>query len=153
MRGYTRACSAIGDADKVVVLDTGALLAGLQLRLPGRAVATDLVVEEVKDEQSVLLLERSIEARKLEVLTPDPAYVEKAVTLAESAGTVNRLSRADLSVIGVALELRDCGKEVLVASDDYSVQLTAIAANLSVIPVRYRGVKEAGRRTPSGQSR
>lgn len=153
MKGSTPACSAIGDADRVVVLDTGALLAGLQLRLPGRAVATELVIDEVKDEQSRTLLERSIEAQKLVVLSPDPAYVSDAIAYARSAGTAGRLSRADLSVIGMALELRGCGKEVVVATDDYAVQLTAVAAGLPVIPVRYPGVREARRRTPSGQSK
>ncbi len=152
MKGSTHVCSAIGDLRSVVVLDTGALLAGLQLRLPGPSLTTDLVVSEVRDPESTALLERSLEAGKLSVISPNPAYIEEAVRLARSAGTLARLSRADLSVIGAALEIRDCGKEVFVASDDYSVQLTAVAANIGVVPVRYRGVSEARRQGPSGRS-
>ncbi|MGC9209858.1 MAG: NOB1 family endonuclease [Acidilobus sp.] len=147
MNASTPACSAIGDKE-VAVLDTGALIAGLQLRLPMPCFTTPLVVDEVKDEESRELLERSIEVGKLRVVDPERQYLEAASGAARIAGTLSRLSRADLSVVALALEFAGCRKRVIVASDDYSVQLTCLRAGVEVLPVRYRGVKEARSRRP-----
>ncbi|MCI4459725.1 MAG: hypothetical protein JHC13_02330 [Acidilobus sp.] len=152
MRGSSRACSAIGDVEGVVVLDAGALFAGVQLRLP-LSVTTSLVVDEVRDEGSRTDLERALEAGKLLVIDPEQEFIEEAIGVARSARTLERLSRADLGVIALALEVRGCGKKVAVASDDYAVQVTALRAGLEVIPVRYRGVREAKRHNPLGQSK
>ncbi|MFP3286031.1 MAG: hypothetical protein RXP86_02080 [Acidilobus sp.] len=152
MRGSSRACSAIGDIERIAVLDAGAIFAGVQLRLP-LSITTSVVMNEVKDEDSRANLERALEAGKLLVVDPGQEFIEEAIGVARLAGTLDKLSKADLGVIALALEMRGCKKEVAVASDDYAVQVTALRAGLEVIPVRYRGIREAKRHNPLGQSK
>ncbi|MGC9071579.1 MAG: hypothetical protein ACP5HK_02640 [Acidilobus sp.] len=154
MRDSTPVCSATGEQGNVTVtvLDTGALIAGLQLRLPMPSFTTQHVMNEVKDRQSRELLKRSLEAGKLIVLDPGSVFLRLAADAARSAGTLERLSEADISVIALALAFASCGKKVVVATDDYSVQMTSLSAGLEVLPVRYRGVREARRRPPANQN-
>ncbi len=129
------------EAKKVLVLDTGAILAGIPLVAPLKCYTTSSVVGEVRDSESRMVLEKSLESRRLEVLEPSSHYVEKAVELARRAGTLRYLSNADIEVIALALEIKAKGMEVIVASDDYRVQETLAKAGIEFLRVRYRGIK------------
>lgn len=133
----------MGCGGLVVVDDTGALMAGLPLRLPAVHVAPSLVVSEVRDRESRDLLERMIEYGRLEVEDPSPRALERARRAARQAGVLGRLSEADLAVLALALEyLERCG-ESAAATDDYALQLALARAGVRVVRVRYRGVREA----------
>lgn len=128
----------------MVVNDTGALMAGLPLRLPARHVAPEVVVEEVRDRESRELLERMIDYGRLEVEDPSQDALEKARRVAKRAGVLGKLSGADLAVLALAIEyLERCG-ESAAATDDYALQLALTRAGVRVIRVRYRGIREAG---------
>lgn len=126
---------------KVLVLDTGAILAGVPLVAPLKCYTTASVVSEVRDSESRAVLEKLLESRRLEVLEPSGYYVEKAVETARKAGTLRHLSNVDLKVIALALELKAGGVEVIVASDDYRVQETIAKAGIEFLRVRYKGIR------------
>ncbi len=133
----------MGCRPHVVVNDTGALMAGLPLRLPARHVAPSAVMEEVRDRESRELLERMIEYGRLEVEDPPPRALEEARAAARRAGVLGKLSEADMAVLALALEyLVRCG-ESSAATDDYALQLALAKAGVKVVRVRYRGVREA----------
>ncbi|MFP3080047.1 MAG: hypothetical protein RXN88_00890 [Acidilobus sp.] len=142
MRGSSPACSATGSSSSVAVLDTGALIASLQLRLPLTCVTTPQVYDEVKDEESRSSLELSLSLHKLIIVAPSQDFLEAALREAGSADVAGRLSKADLSVLALALELAACGKEAFIATDDYSLQAAAAKAGIKVIRVRYAGIRE-----------
>jgi len=141
MSASTQGSSPTG---KVVVLDTGAILAGVPLATPLKCYTIVEVVEEVRDSESRAVLERAVEAGRVEVVEPSSSYVRVAESLARRAGTLGYLSSTDLKVIALAVELKDKGLEVVIASDDYKVQRTALEASIEVLRVRYRGVREIG---------
>lgn len=141
-RGSSPACSAIGKGVSAAVLDTAALLASVQLHLPLTCVTTEEVYDEVRDEESRAALDLSAGAGKLLVITPSAESRSKALEYARAAGVLGKLSAADLSVLSLAIELRDCGNRVSVVTDDYALQLASVHAGLDVVRVRYRGIKE-----------
>lgn len=141
-RGSSPACSAIGKGVSVAVLDTGALLASVQLHLPLTCVTTEEVYSEVKDEESRKALDLSTDTGKLLVIAPSAESRNKAMEYAREVGVLGKLSAADLSVLSLAVELRDCGNRVSVVTDDYALQLASVHAGLDVVRVRYRGIKE-----------
>ncbi len=126
----------------IVVNDTGALMAGLPLRLPARHVAPSTVVEEVRDRESRELLERMIEYGRLEVEDPSPQALRKARVMARRAGVLERLSDADIAVLALALEYMDKCGESAAATDDYALQLALARAGVRIIRIRYRGIRE-----------
>ena len=127
---------------RIVVNDTGALMAGLPLRLPARHVAPSTVVEEVRDRESRELLERMIEYGRLEVEDPSPQALKRARLTARRAGVLERLSDADIAVLALALEYMDKCGESAAATDDYALQLALARAGVRIIRIRYRGIRE-----------
>ncbi len=142
MRGSTRGSSPTGSR---LVMDTGAIMAGLPLRIPGRHATTPSVVGEVRDRDSRRMLEECLAYGRLEVLEPSPATVEEAARIARRAGVLGKLSKTDLEVLALALELR-----APVATDDYALQLAASEAGVGFVRIRYRGIREAGSRGGRG---
>ena len=151
MTGSSLDCSATGNP--VAALDTGALLAALQLRLPMSSVTTPSALGEVRDLESRAIVESSLEMGRLVIMEPSEDDIARALAAARQGGVEGKLSRTDLEVLALALGLRDrCGKEVYLATDDYALQKAALAARLKVLPVRYRGIRELrGGASPSGQ--
>jgi rRNA maturation endonuclease Nob1 len=132
-------CSPTG---KVIVDDASAFFAGLPLSLPLKHITTSLVVNEIKDVESKKVLERSIELGRVVIIDPSPDYIKRAEDVAKSAGTLRKLSKTDISVLALALQLSaETNCKVYVATDDYALQHTLIKAHLSIIRVRYRGIK------------
>jgi rRNA maturation endonuclease Nob1 len=123
-----------------VVNDTGAIISGLPLRLPAKHYTTTLVVKEVKDKESRELLNRMLEIGRLEILDPSEKFVRKALVVAKKAKVHKKLSEADVSVLALALELTLRYDSVLVATDDYALQIAARTAGLEIIRIRYRGI-------------
>lgn len=146
MSAYSRGSSHTGSLEllqRIVVDDTGAILAGLPLSLPAQHYTTPQVVEEVRDRDSKAVLETALESGRLEVLEPPNQALSEARRVAVRAGVSGRLSPTDLSVLALALHLtRECGCEVLVATDDYALQLAAKRSGLGVVRIRYPGVRE-----------
>jgi len=141
MRGSTRGSSHTGSGPRVrLVMDTGAIMAGLPLSLPGRHATTPRVVGEVRDRESRRILEDSISYGRLEVLEPSGDSIKRARRAARRAGVLGRLSETDIEVLALAIELG-----APVATDDYALQLASMEAGVGFVRVRYRGVRRGSR--------
>ncbi len=129
---------------KVIVADTGAIIAGLPLRLPLPHFSPPSVVEEVRDLESKNILEESLNLGRLKVVKPSNEYIKKAIGLATKSGTFKKLSSTDIELIALALYLKtEQNVEVVVATDDYSIQYTLLKSdlNIKILRIRYRGVR------------
>ncbi len=127
----------------IIVNDTGAILAGLPLSLPAKHVTTEQVVSEVIDRESRQLLSTMIETQRLNVLGTDSSSLMKAKILAKKSRRLIKLSETDLSVLALALTIREQCPEsrVLVATDDYTLQEAVRIAGLEFITIRYKGIR------------
>lgn len=129
--------------ERVLVLDTAAFLAGLQLHIYGhRLVTVPRVIEEVKDEASVRGLEMALTVNRVEVVEPKKEYREQARSIAKDVGSLTKLSETDLDVLALALQLRDVGCRVVVVTDDYSLQNTVALIGIEFQPVKSTGIKK-----------
>ncbi|BDB99043.1 NOB1 family endonuclease [Saccharolobus caldissimus] len=113
-----------------IVFDTSAFLAGLQLSL-NRVYTTQEVIDEIKDNSSRFNLEISISTGKVIVMKPSPNS-NKIVNKTLEKLNERRLSRTDISVIALALDLRPS----IVFTDDLSVQNV-----LKYLGIQYSSVK------------
>lgn len=127
----------------IYVLDAAALFASYQLMLPhnSKAVTTKEVVEEVRDLGSRASLELSLSAGKLVVVEVPNEFLVEAVRVVRDLGEFSKLSKADISLTALMIMLvRVCGVDVLVVTDDYSIQNIATYLGLKVLGVKRRTI-------------
>ena len=127
---------------RIFVHDASGIFAGVPLSLPGKHYTTPKIIEEIRDEYSKRILELALVSNKLEVVGPPKKAVEEVAKKAGEIGELNRLSGADISVLALAYWFKRKGYEVILVSDDYSVQNTALYLNLVFMAVKTIGIKE-----------
>jgi rRNA maturation endonuclease Nob1 len=120
------------------VLDAGAFYAGIPFLSSGRYCTTQSVFDEVKHiKKSLGVIGALLEAGSLHVINPDKDSVEKAKAAAKKTGDYAKLSRADFSVIALALQLK-----IALLTDDYGVANVATALMIPVQSSSSKGMKE-----------
>ncbi len=139
MNASTLDCSPTG---RVVIADTGAIITGVIRYIPGVIYTPSHVLDEVRDEASKRVLEEATQAGRLRpVVSISSTSLEEALDAARRAGTMGKLSEADIHVIGLAIEARKRGCRPIVATDDYALQYTLKKIGIPYTGVRYRGVR------------
>lgn len=122
------------------VFDTAAFLSALQLYMyMGEIVTTPSVIEEVKDSESVSRLGTALAIGRINVRTPSPRHIARAKDTANRMGLLEKLSKADIEVLALALELKDEGFRPIVFTDDYDIQTI-----LKFIGIEFRSIKNLG---------
>ena len=117
------------------ILDATSFYAGIPFASPDVSYTTPLVLEEVKHiKKSHGALAALIDTDRLRIIEPDKKFTEIVLRKAEETGDYQGLSREDVSVIALCLQL---GGELL--TDDYAVTNVAKHMNLKVLPVMTGG--------------
>lgn len=89
--------------------------------LGGNFVTSPLIVDELRDLRSRHLAENALQNKLLFLQEPSPKNVERIQALASEHG-FQKLSKADVSLLALALDLKGQKKEFVLVTDDYSVQ-------------------------------
>ncbi len=118
---------------RVYVLDTTAILA-VQLE-PGPAEL--LTVQEVVDEVvygglAPQRLATAIAKNIVKIKKPSKQSIEKVFEAARRTGDLPKLSKADINLLAAAMDMLSEGFKVVVLSDDYNLQNTALKLGLEV---------------------
>ncbi len=105
------------------LIDSSAVLNdfGFEFRPEHKYITTPLIINEFRDMRSRNLMENALQQGLLSIGDPKKEtinYVED--TVAEKGFT--RLSRPDLSLIALALDLKKQAREFLLVTDDFSIQ-------------------------------
>jgi UPF0271 protein len=124
---------------KGYVLDSSALFYGKDVPAGFECVITPGVVRELEKEEMGERLELLL-ATRIRVVSPSERSVKKVAEKAKETGDVRRLSRTDVEVVALALEL---GYELI--SDDYSVQNVARVLGVPCRGMEQRGIREVFR--------
>lgn len=127
-------------SERQVVLDSSAFIAGYEPEdSKGKHYTVPEVVQELRDEITLVRTQAAIDSKRLTVENPRPEFVEKVRNVAAELGESSALSRADISVISLALQLKESGRPVTLLSGDYSVQNMALRLN-----VKYNALSTLG---------
>jgi len=131
--------------NRVVVLDTCAFIMDYD---PLAITEEQYTVPQVMDELSPnsigrLRLRIGVDQGRIKLRTPRSEYVKKVEDYSMKMGDHLRLSSVDKLVLALALELESEGGNVLLLSDDYSVQNVADSlgmehSSLTTLGIRYR---------------
>lgn len=112
---------------RVIVLDTSAFLAGFD---PFSIIEEQYTVQMVREEitgrsMPWLRFKTAVESGKLKVRQPAAFFSEQIKASANTVGDAFFLSKTDVQVLALALELKAQGYSPLIATDDYSMQNVA----------------------------
>ncbi len=118
--------------EKVYVLDSSAFICGFS-EIP--SVTIKDVREELKRE-SVYRFEVMV-GKGMAVVSPSKESIDRIIKKAKESGDIDDLSKVDLKLIAVALEI-----DGVLVTDDYSMQNVAKMAGIDVKTIRYQGIDE-----------
>ncbi|HVL46972.1 MAG TPA: NOB1 family endonuclease [Candidatus Thermoplasmatota archaeon] len=124
--------------DAPLVLDTSALLSGRPVRLAGATYVPPEVLDEMRRPGASARNLEYLLAAGLAVRAATPGALAAARAAAERTGDLPRLSRADLAVLALAVDLG-----ARIATDDYRVQNVAVALGIAHEGRAERGITEA----------
>ena len=129
--------------NRIIVLDTSALLAGFDpFSLTEEQVTTPLVEEEMKRNSMILTRFRmAIEAGKLKVRAPSESFTKKVRVSSSKVGDSYLLSETDIELLALAMELKEGGYNPQLITDDYSIQNVATQLGIEFLALATFGIK------------
>lgn len=109
---------------RVFVLDTSAFILGFDVAdNKAESYTVPPVRDEIKrGEYNKLRFDNAVRNGRLEVVSPEPEYVDEVRRAIAEMGEVGVLSEPDSQLLALGLQLRAEGLEPVIVSDDYSVQ-------------------------------
>jgi len=102
-------------------------------------VTTPFIEEELKSLPSKMDFYRA-SSMNLHIMLPKREYFEKVKKLSDK--TKHKLTNADISIIALSLEFKEKNKNVVLVSDDYSVQDLASRLSIDVLSLTKPKIKE-----------
>ena len=123
------------------ILDASAFYAGIPFGSLEEHHTTPEVFDEVQHiKKNHDALETLIQTKRLMIRNPEDEYVKIIKNKAGESGDIQELSKEDISILALCLELQ--GELV---SDDFAVSNVASNLGIKVSSVMTNGIKDAGR--------
>ena len=123
------------------ILDASAFYAGIPFGSLEEHHTTPLVFDEVQHiKKNHDVLETLIQTKRLMVREPESKFVEQIKKKAKESGDIQELSKEDVSILALCLELQ--GELV---TDDYAVSNVASNLGIKVSAIMTSGIKNVGK--------
>jgi UPF0271 protein len=120
------------------VLDASAFYAGIPFASQEKSYTTSVVFDEIKHiKKNHDALKVLLETKRLEIFDPEQEYITKVSSRIKEIGDFQNLSKGDISVIALCLQL-----DGELVTDDFAVSNTAKQLNLKVISIMTKGISE-----------
>ena len=99
------------------ILDASAFYAGIPFGSSNDCYTTSLVYDEIKHiKKNQEVLETLLETNRLKIRDPDKKYTETAIKVAKNTGDYQQMSKQDLSIIALCIDLKG---EII--TDDFAI--------------------------------
>jgi len=126
---------------KVYVVDTSAILSGKHLPTDSSILVTTPGVDSElqpggKDYRRYSFLKE----QGLEIRSPSPEAIQQVKKIATSTGDNTRVSSTDVEVLALAYDFLQSAKDVVLLTDDYSMQNLADALHISYLSMSQKGI-------------
>ncbi len=133
----------IGKGDCLLVLDTSAFVAGFDpLSIAGDKYIVPLVEQEIiGNSMASVRIKAALENGRLRIIDPRGSFVDRVKRSASEVGDKFLMSDTDIQVLAGALELKQKGRNVMILTDDYSMQNVADAVGLGFCSLATFGIK------------
>jgi len=129
---------------KVLVLDTSAFIMGLDpLGLEDETYSVPDVAEELRDQTGPSYrLSVSSSSGRMKIQSPTSDSLREVVNHAKLLGDRLVLSKADSSILALAVDLKKSGKAPIIVSDDYAVQNVAEGMGIGYQSLSSLGIRQ-----------
>ena len=123
------------------ILDASAFYAGVPFRSSDDCYTTSLVYDEIKHiKKNHDALGTLLETNRLKIKEPNIKSTESAVKASKNTGDFPQLSKQDISIIALCIEMNG---EII--SDDFAISNVVKNLDLKVSPVMTKGIKDVGK--------
>ena len=131
------------DDNKVIIIDTAVILHGVSFsRKDVIAAVSEEVIEEVRSTVPKLRLDQFLSNDLVQIRASTADSLKKAKNAATKTGDLPNLSKADLSVIALAIEHDMLGMNTVVYTGDYAVQNVMKSLGINFKSVLNDGIKK-----------
>ena len=126
---------------KIYILDTSAILSGKPINLNNaELVTTHGISDELTPGGRDYKYLQFLKEKGLNLNSPSKDSIEKIKAISKETGDLNRLSDEDIELLALSLDIsRKDDKEVIILTDDYSIQNVANALN-----IRFESMSQSG---------
>jgi len=126
------------------VVDTSALLVdnAVQYLQGYHCFTVPKVIEEVKTLRHKAGVEVLLDAKVLDVVEVARDCLREVVEVARKSGDITSLSKTDLEVLALALQLKRQGRDLVLITDDYTVQNLASRLKIRCRSIRVKGIEK-----------
>jgi len=123
------------------ILDASAFYAGVPFRSSNDYYTTSLVYDEIRHiKKNHGALEILLETNRLKIRESDRESTEVAIKAAKDTGDFQQLSKQDISIIALCIEMNG---EII--SDDFAISNVAKNLGLKISPIMTQGIKDVGK--------
>jgi len=123
------------------ILDASAFYAGVPFRSSSVYHTTSLVYDEIRHiKKNHGALEILLETNRLKIREPDKESTEAAVKAAKDTGDFPQLTKQDISIIALCIEMNG---EII--SDDFAISNVVKNLGLKISPIMTQGIKDVGK--------
>ncbi len=123
------------------ILDASAFYAGVPFRSSNDCYTTSLVYDEIRHiKKDYGALGTLLETNRMKIREPDKESTDAAITASKDTGDFPQLSRQDISIIALCIEMKG---EII--SDDFAILNVAKNLGLKISPIMTQGIKDVGK--------
>ncbi|GFN42347.1 MAG: nucleotide binding protein [Marine Group I thaumarchaeote] len=122
------------------ILDASAFYAGMPFSTTDEFFTTSLIFDEIKHiKKNHDAIGTLMETKRLKISDPDAEFVDKIKVASKKTGDFNQLSKQDISVIALCLQMNG---EII--TDDFAISNVAKNLNLKVSSLMTSGINDVG---------
>jgi len=127
---------------RIFILDTSAILSGKPINLDNATMLTTPgISKELKPGGRDYRSYQFLIERGLTIQSPSNVSIDKVKFISSKTGDKNRLSKTDTEILALALDKsEDIKKEVVILTDDYSIQNVAHVLNIKFESISQLGI-------------
>ncbi len=129
---------------KAIVMDTSTLIRSLSTLLSDKTIipdngesihlfTTESVINEVKNRSSKVALQAMLS--KISIISPSKPALRIVEKEAEKLGVLGKLSKTDLDVIALAVDISNKYASVYIASEDFALQNVSASLGFKIIAI------------------
>jgi len=119
---------------KIYVIDTSAILSGIPINFnDAEMVTTSCISMELKPGGKDYRNFQYLIEKGLSIISPSKKSIEIVISKSNKTGDKDRLSKADIDVLALAVDMKlDDKKNAIILTDDYSIQNVADALDIKI---------------------
>ena len=128
------------DNEIYYILDASAFIGGFEVKNSLNFTVSE-ITEEIKDLKSKMIFNQAINDNKLFIKEPSLESINKLESIISNSGDVLRLSAPDKKLLALAIDFKDNKKDIILVTDDYSIQNVLKILNIQHMSVLTEGIK------------